>query len=223
MSEIARIWGLRLLALSLSLVLWFFISFERREIPAERELEVPVTYSLPRDLVRLDQINSVQVRLRGATSVVRNLTPFMVDVLVQLPDAEAGSQVVELAETHLSMPTGLTLISFDPPQLVLELDHEISRLLPVEAQLVGEPAAGAIWDVPRVSPDRVLVRGPESLLQELNFLVTSPVTLDGHALTFDEVTTVQSPTSLVRIIEPVVVSVRVPMKPPGPPQEEDPE
>ncbi len=221
MSERVRIWGLRLLAISLALVLWFFISFERREIPAERELEVPVTYSLPRDLVRLDQINTVHVKLRGDASVVRTLTPFMVDVLVQLPDAEAGSQVVELAETHLSMPTGLTLIAFDPPQLVLELDREVSRLLPVEAQLVGEPAAGAIWETPRVSPDRVLVRGPESLVQELNFLLTSPVTLDGHALTFDEVTTVQSPTALVRIIQPVVVTVRVPMKQPGMPLEEE--
>ena len=214
-------WGLRLLALSLSLVLWFFISFERREVPGERELEVPVTYSLPQDLVRLDQVKTVTVRLRGDASVVRNLTPFMVDVLVQIPDAKAGSTVVELAETNLSMPAGLTLVSFDPPRLVLELDREVSRLLPVEAQLTGEPAAGAVWEAPRISPNRVLVRGPESLLRELSYLETSPITLDGHALTFDEVTTVQSPTALVRIIEPAVVSVHVPMKPPGPPTEED--
>ena len=151
MSERVQLLGIRLLALSLALVLWFFISFERKEIQAERELEVPVTYSLPKDLVRLNQVRTVLVRLRGDASAVRTLTPFMVDVLVQIPDAQAGSTVVELAETNLSMPPGLTLISFDPPRLVLELDQEVSRLLPVEAQLVGEPAAGAIWETPLIS------------------------------------------------------------------------
>jgi hypothetical protein len=46
-------------------------------------------------------------------------------------------------------------------------------------------------------------------------VTTSPVSLDGHALDFSQTVSVVSPSPLVRIVEPSVVTVFVPMTVPG--------
>jgi hypothetical protein len=68
-------------------------------------------------------------------------------------------------------------------------------------------------------PGQILVSGPATLLRQINFLVTSPVTLDGHALDFVESAMVISPDPLVKILSSPVVSVSVPMQQPLLPSE----
>jgi YbbR domain-containing protein len=67
----------------------------------------------------------------------------------------------------------------------------------------------------QVIPDKVLVSGPESRLRAVNHLVTTAVDLDGHALDFEETAAVLSPDPLIKVLQPAVVTVRVPMQPPA--------
>lgn len=83
------------------------------------------------------------------------------------------------------------------------------------ARLEGEPAAGAKVRMAEVIPPRILVRGPESMLDTIGSLFTTPVDLTGHALDFQEQAAVLPPDPLVNIVQPVVVSVRILMEIPG--------
>ena len=55
------------------------------------------------------------------------------------------------------------------------------------------------------------MRGPEGLLATLDTLTTSPVSLDGHAFSFEQRVSIVPSDPLVRVIQPGAVTVLVPM------------
>jgi len=208
-------WGLRLLALALALLLWFFVAVEEREGVAEKVLEAAITYSPPNGYVLLDPVQRARVRLRGRASRIRNLNPFVVDIFLEIPAAERSAYDLQILPENVIMPEGVEVVSIEPATIRVRLDREVTGMLPVRARLVGEPAAGAVAREVQVIPDKVLVSGPESRLRAVNNLVTTAVDLDGHALDFEETAAVLSPDPLIKVLQPAVVTVRVPMQPPA--------
>jgi YbbR domain-containing protein len=216
MSESARTWGLRLLALSIAIGFWFSISFEDREALSERLVEASVSYNRPRGFVILDPVPTVNVRLRGSSKVVRQLNPYQVDVQVELAQTQPGTVNVNLGPENVLMPEGLEVVSIEPNIIRVELEREVSQRLPVVPHLVGKPVAGAIVDEIEVFPNFVLVTGPESLLAKIQSLSTRPVDLSGRALSFEETVAVVPPDPLIQVVQPSKVSVRVPLHAPEP-------
>ena len=215
MSERARLWGLRLLAVAMALATWYFASLEKRERPSERVVDATVTYLPARGLIILDPIQTVKVRLRGSDRRIRALNPFLVDVVIDLQRAQTGPVDFHLGEENVLRPDDVEVVSIEPNTVRLQLDREGTRVLPVEVRLTGEAAAGAVpAGPPAVDPESVLVSGPESRLRALPSVAAAPVSLDGHAFDFVEIVMVLSPDPLVKIVQPAVVSVRVELQRP---------
>ncbi|HVT59347.1 MAG TPA: CdaR family protein [Thermoanaerobaculia bacterium] len=214
MSEAAHIWGLRLLALGIAVGLWFNFSFQAREAPSERLIEASVSYNRPRGMVVLDPVRSVFVRVRGSNKVVRRLNPDLVDVQVDLTRTQEGTLTVNLGSENVLMPENLELIAIEPATIRVELEKEITQRLPVVPKLIGEPAAGSTVEEPEVLPNQVLVSGPASRIAKAGSLATRPISLDGHALPFEETVAVVSPDPLIQIVQPFKVLVRVILQPP---------
>ncbi len=214
MSDNARTWGLRLLALGIAVAVWFSVSFEDRVELTERLVEASVTYNRPRGLMILDPVGTVNLRLRGSSRLIRQLNPQMVSVQVDLPPAEPGRVTVNLSSRNVLMPDGLEVVSIEPNIIDVAVEREGSQSLPVVPQLVGAPAAGAVADEPEVFPSQVLVTGPESLLASTTSLTTRPINLNGHAVTFEQQVEVVSPNPLIQVVQPSEVTVRVPLHQP---------
>lgn len=212
MSESARIWSLRLLALVIAVALWYRFSLEGRQTLTERTVDAPVSYNRPRDMVILDPVQSVSVLLRASSKKIRQLNPLQVNVQVELTQTQKGILNVNLAPEDVQVPEGYRVVSIDPDVIRVELDREVTQRLPVKPQLVGEPAAGAVAGEPEIIPNQVLVTGPESRLSQIASLVTRPIRLDGHALTFEEEVYVVPPSPLIQIVQPSKVTVKVPME-----------
>jgi len=215
MSERARIWGLRLLALAVSAAMLYSVSLQGRETLTERIVEASVSYNRPRGFMILDPVQSVNVRLRGSSKKVRILNPYQVNVQVEIAQSQKGTFSVSLGPDDVQVPEGFEVISIDPNVIRVELDSEVTQRLPVRPQLVGEPAAGAVPGEPEVLPNQVLVTGPESLISKYEWLNTRPISLDGHALTFEETIAVIPPDPLIQVVQPSKVTVRVPLAQPG--------
>ena len=209
------LWGLRALALVLAFAAWFFVSYGERENITETTVEPFVQYNPPRGHIILNPVSKVQVRLRGPASRIAGLNPFQVGVVVDLRDAGVGTTEARIEPSAVTRPEVLDVVSIEPNQLQLRLDREVRELKPVQAALTGEPAAGAIAQPAVVTPSSVLVSGPQSLVEQIETLSTTPVGLDGHAIEFEEDAAVVSPDPLVKVLQPAVVSVRIPLEIPG--------
>ncbi|HVF58702.1 MAG TPA: CdaR family protein [Thermoanaerobaculia bacterium] len=214
MTEATRLWGIRLLALAIAVAIWFSVSLDERRKLSEKVVEASVSYNRPRGMIILDPVGTVEVRLRGTERAIRQLNPDLVDVEINLARTPEGQVTVPLGPDDVLTPDGLEVVSIRPNAIRVELDREITRRVPVEPVLVGEPAAGATVGKPEVLPNQVQVTGPESLLSRLRSLPTAPIGLDGHAVPFDVLVAVEAPDPLIQIVPPSRVSVHVPMTPP---------
>ena len=215
MNHSAGRWGLRILAIVASLAVWYAASFAKRERQSEKVVDAAVTYNAPRGFVILDPVQTVKVRLRGPDRAILNLAPQVVNVVVSIDRAETGSVEAPIAFEQILRPVGISVLGVEPNSLRLRLDRELVRELPVSPRLSGEPAGGVVPLEPTARPATVRVAGPQSILSGLVAVRTSPINLDGHAITFSQTVNVVSPTPLVRIVEPSYVTVEVPMAVPG--------
>ncbi len=214
MTERTSIWGLRLLALFAAILVWFFASVGKRERLSEKLIDAAVTYNPPRGLILLDPVQTVKVRLRGPDRRIRNLAPFVVDVVVELADTDPGTVDLHLGPENVLRPEEVEVVSVEPNTLRLRVDREGQRRLPVLPRIVGEPAAGAEPHTPTVTPGIATVAGPQSLIASLASVTTSPISLDGHALSFTQTVSVVAPDPLIRVLEPTTVTVLIPMETP---------
>lgn len=225
MTKRQALWALRALALGLAVASWVFVTSSRRDqtATAETTIEPSVQYNNPvsGELIVLNPVPRVRVRLRGPTNLISALNPAQVSVVVDLREARQGPLEVPLASQNVVRPQGLEVLSVEPNLLSLEVDRLISELKPVTVRLAGEPAAGAVAGTPDVVPPRVLVQGPESILAEFDSVETRPVLLDGHALDFEEQSLVVSPSPLARVVQPTIVTVQIPLSIPNSGQNQD--
>lgn len=216
MNEWARTWGLRLLALGIAIGIWFNVSVEDRLVFSEKVVEASVTYSSPRGfIIASPGLQSVNVRLKGSKKAIRQLNPYEVNVQVDLSQRQIGLANITLATKDVQVPDGMEAISIEPNTVRVDLEREVSLRVPVLPEFVGKPVAGSTLGEPEVSPNQVLVTGPEPMLTRLDSLSTRPISLEGHAQTFDERVEVVSPSQLIQIAPAGMVTVRVPITPPS--------
>jgi YbbR domain-containing protein len=216
-SERPRAWGIRLLALAIAFGIWFNASVKDRLVSSERVVEAGVHYNRPRGFIIIDPVQSVNVRLAGSERSIRQLNPSQVDVQVELSQRQDGTYTVNLGADNVVVPEGLSVVSIEPPLLRVELEREETQRRKVVARLVGEPAAGAILQEIQISPDEVMVTGPVSALQRVQEMPTQAISLDGHALPFEQTVPVLSPNPLIQVLQPSKVTVSLRLEPPGSP------
>lgn len=215
MSEQARTWILRLLALAIAIGIWFNASVEDRLVPSERVVEASVSFNRPRGFTVLNPARTVNVRLLGSKRAVRRLNPYQVSVSVDLSPRQQGAATITLGPENVLAPDGLEVVSIEPSTIQVDLEREINQRVPVIPKIVGKPAAGMIAQEPEVSPNQVLVNGPESRIARLESLTTPPINIEGRTSTFEETVPVlmHTPDPLVQIVEPRV-TVLIPIQPP---------
>jgi YbbR-like protein len=214
MTKRAGRWGLRLLAVTIAIVVWWLASVEKRERVSERVVDASVSFNSPPGLILLDPIQTVKVRLRGPDRRVRAVSPYEIDVLVDIKTDIPGTALVLLNASNVVAPEDIEVTSIEPNSLAIRVDRESTVELPILPQIVGEPAGGAVPDQPRMVPDRARVRGPQTIVSTLSSVSTSPISLDGHALSFSQTVSVVASDPLVHVVEPRFVTVQVPMKSP---------
>ena len=220
MSERTRLVFEWLLAIAIAIALWYTTALEDREPESEKTVEASVSYNnKPEELLIVNRIPEVSVRLRGRQRDIRRLRQREVDVEVDLSEltaADSGPFTYNLDADEVFLPyEGLEVVSVEPSFITLQLEAKVQRRLPIRVALAGEPAAGAIVVAREATPNTALVEGPRSHIESLRDIQTAPVALDGHALTFQEQVPLTDSDSLIRIIQPSIVTVRVLMSVPG--------
>jgi YbbR domain-containing protein len=208
-------WVYRFGALLIAVALWYVIAAEKRELESEKIVEASVTYNTPRRVVLLNRVGQVRILVQGSRKEIRRLRPFDLDVLVDLSEEKPGRVNVDLTPDDVALPNdNLTVLSIEPKQLTLELDDEMEKRVPVEIDLGGEPAAGAIITARTVTPSAALVAGPASRIANLQRLLTGKVLLDGHAFSFEQQVALLAPDPLIRILQPTSVLVQINLEQP---------
>jgi YbbR domain-containing protein len=205
--------GLKALSLVIAIVVWFVLSGERRERISERSYRIPLSIvNIPsRSMVASPLPPTVDVRVRGPFTALRQLEPEKLEVVVDLLNAPRGERVYRLTPEDVNVPQDVETISIVPQELRVLLDGIEEKALPVVPTLTGQPAAGERVVEVQVVPRTVRVVGPQSVLVPMDSVATDPISLVGRATSFSTPATVVAavPGVRVRVGQIVTVIVRL--------------
>lgn len=122
---------------------------------------------------------SIQLTLRGSHRAMSKLIQEgIAPVEIDLRDGHRTS--ITFTRGMFLIPRELEFISVDPPRLELEWEDIVTRQLPLQVSLTGQPAEGhLVHGEPEVEPQRVTVKGPLSRVEVLQFARLAPFDVTG--------------------------------------------
>lgn len=169
-----RHWGLKLLALSLSLLLYLAITGQPR---SEVGLTAPVVFrDLPAGMeITNPRLHRVEIRLIGPADLITRAAYTAISISVNLNRAHAGRHPVYLTAADVSVPFDLKVASIRPETLSIDLERVLTVRVSLWAQPRGAPAAGYRFQGSRLHPRWVYATGPAPDLARLHAI---PVPLD---------------------------------------------
>ena len=201
-------WFLKSISLILASMLWMLVA---TETSSEIGMEVPLEYrNIPPQLeITGDTTNMVQVRLRGPSNVIRDISAKDVYTTIDLSKMRPGEKIVALSPQNVQAPFGADVIRVNPSSVRFSLERSLTKTVPIVPTILGQPLDGFELGPVMVSPSKVEVEGPESRLNVLESIATVPIRLDRRQTHIEQSADLDVPDPQIRLLHPAPVSIRV--------------
>ena len=186
--------GLKFLSIALAVLIWLLVADQRA---VERTVRAPLEFhNVPEGLELVnDPPETVEVRVRGTSSVLARLLPSEVVGVLNLAAARPGTRLFHLLTDEVRVPYGVQVAQVTPATIPLSFERSGSRIVPVVPAVEGEPAPGYVAGRITSDPAVVEVVGPVSLLGDLKSATTEPVSIDKATRPVRDTVPLASPTT----------------------------
>lgn len=170
-------------ALSLAFAVGLFAYQRGREDKQQRTIPVGVVMRLPPDSAKRELMTpvpaSIHVTLRGSTRAIDGLLQTGVaPVEVDLRDGQRDAVIFE--HNMFALPPDMEIAIIDPPSIQLEWQDIVTRQVPLQASITGQPAEGfVVKGEPEVDPEQMTVRGPVGMVETTQFVRLAPFDATG--------------------------------------------
>jgi len=169
---------LKLLAVALSVALWFFVVGQSN---TEVGVIVPIGYKdAPRDLVISNTPpDEVEVRVMGPKLFINNLSAKEVIAEIDLSKATVGLNSYRLTPSDITTPMGVEVLRLKPGTVDVRMDRLERKSLKVRPRVKGRPEHGfEVADIV-VLPNVVEATSVKKSLSSLDEINTAPLDVSG--------------------------------------------
>jgi YbbR domain-containing protein len=180
-------WNLKLLALAITLGLWFAVTGQRTPV-TRRFRGVQLNFQLPDNMeISNDSLAEIDLTLTGEGRDLDLINARDLTATIDITDRRSGERVVQLTPGRLKMdlPNSVRLERIEPGAIQLRLEPTLERELEVEAKLEGKLPDGYGLQKVTVNPPKIRVRGPASHVNALTKASTETISLDGRKESFN--------------------------------------
>ena len=202
-------WRLKMLALFMAVVLW---AATARESTSEIGVDVPLEYqNVPaKTEVITDTFNTVEVRLRGPSAIIKELSSQDISTTIDVGKMEQGREkIVPLTNEHVRAPFGVDVVGVNPARVRVTLEPTVSSQLKIIPAVMGSPAEGFRVEAVSVMPDSVKVEGPANRVRLMENVLTTPVDVSGKQQNVRQTVDLNVLDPRVRVSQPQPVHVEV--------------
>ncbi|CAK8715923.1 YbbR-like domain-containing protein [Candidatus Electrothrix laxa] len=169
---------LRLISLALGILVWFLaVGTDQIDVSMNIPIEV---LNLPKNLVIYNQYQKeISVTLRGPRGIIQELRNRPPSLSLDLSKATSDTIVLNTETLSFPLPSGISILRMQPASITLSIDKLLERQIPVTAVTEGDVAEGYILKEVSLNPDKILVSGPASLVNQEQTLETYVINLSG--------------------------------------------
>jgi YbbR domain-containing protein len=208
-------WHLKIFSLVLATALWSVIA---QESTSEIIFDVPVEYQNVPSATEVigDATKRVEVRLRGPSSLIREISAKDISTVIDLDQMPLnGETTVPLNAQHVHAPFGVDVVRVTPPRVRISLEPTVSKPLHILPATIGHVAPGYEVDAILIKPDTAKAEGPASHVNPLESVKTTEIDLTDKKSTIIQTVDLDLPDILVRFPEttPIRVEVKIRRKP----------
>ncbi len=206
-------WGIKLLALVITLALWLGITGLSTD--SQRSMTVPLNTIISNDaIITNTPRQEIEIVVRGDKRRLDQVNRGDISASLDLTAVVPGDWVIQLSPDTISvnnLPQGLVLQEVRPGNMAVKLDAVAEKELPVRASLTGTVAEGYEVYSSTATPARIRVRGPASMMALMDHVRTDEIDLDRRRESFTvRQTSVVSPEPKAVVLNTVAdVFVRV--------------
>ncbi len=194
-------WPAKVLSLAGAIALFFFYQFNRLE---ERPLSVPLVVVSNDEFVPASAYpRTVRLVLRGETNGIYSVLEGDLEATIDLRGyTAAGVWRVPVRVEKRGSALGIDPleISVDPPDVALAIERRVVKEIPVVPTFRGFLEPGYELAGFMLSPPRVEVAGPASVMGSLGDAATEPIELTGRADNFSVATRIALRDPLVSLL-----------------------
>lgn len=177
--NITRHFWAKLFSVILAIIIWFFVTSEK--IP-EKVLIIPLKLeNIPQGLVVANKFdNNISIRIKAAQSIIDNITFRNFKAFIDLSGSRSSENYYKVQLNTDMLPKGAKIVRIEPRAIKIRLENVAKKELPVIANIVNKPAKGYRIIETLLSPDKVIVTGPETIIASLDSILTQPIDLEGY-------------------------------------------
>ena len=191
-------WGVKVAALAITLALWLGVTGLSKPT-TQRMSGVPLSlrYSTTTEVTNTP-LTEVDVVISGDKRKIDQINKNDLVVSVDISDVLPGDRVIALTPQNvsLSLPSGVKIDEVLPARIAVRLEAVEEKEIAVIPQIVGQVPEGFEVYSQTVTPAKVRVRGPSSVMKSLTQVATDKIDLTGHQTDF---TARQVPINLTKV------------------------
>ncbi len=178
--------GFKAAALLVGVVTWYSV---QPSISFETVVrDVPIQVAADSGWAVLEQsATTADLHIRGSRETVRFVEQDPPEIIVDMRGKTADQlTVAELGPRNVRAPAGARVLNVRPAEVYVQLDREIIRDIPVNANLQGSLPEGFEVDSVSVNPETVTVHGPRKRLENIESVRTQAVDIEGRIQSFNQ-------------------------------------
>jgi hypothetical protein len=169
----------KILSVLIALALWFIVRDERIETTVSVALDVVA----PGDfVVSSEHVPDLTVSVQGTRSALSRLRGANLVHAVRPVATEPGPVVVRIRPEELELPPGVEATSVSPSSAQVRLESRATRRVPVKARLLVAEGTGYRVRKVTITPERVRVAGPTSVVAGLDEVWTEGIEITPRGL-----------------------------------------
>jgi hypothetical protein len=201
--------GKKILALTIAVVLWSMANVEH---DIEKSISINVNYqNLPPGLIIVNKPpERLNIRVRGPRSQVAFFSPSNLAFTLDLANAAPGVSKFEVQTDQIKIPRGAQVTGVAPAELRIDIDQIIEKTVDVRPMIEGAPDTGyEVVGVPVAIPSRIKIRGPKTIVSQVNSIPTDSISIIGVKSKFTIQVPLKPTQPLIDLINNEIVRVTV--------------
>jgi YbbR domain-containing protein len=200
LAKAAENWPAKVLSVAFALILFVF---HRMSTLEERFFSVPLKVEMDEGMTPSGPyIRMVRLNLRGDPNSIYPILEEDIEAYIDLTKyTEKGTYraPVHIRKKGTALGVEPLEIGIDPLEISLELDHRISKYVPLTPNMRGYPEPGYELVSYTLNPTQVMIDGPLNAMESISELLTDFIELDGRTEDFSVMVNILNPAPLVVI------------------------
>ncbi|MBT4629293.1 MAG: YbbR-like domain-containing protein [Deltaproteobacteria bacterium] len=188
----------KVLAVVLAVFVWFLA--RKSGEPIQMSFYAPVVF---KNVSPSFQVTSdpPQVNIVVLTNSRDSFNPQEIQAVLDLDKAQEGTLSYVLTENHILSPVKVEITRINPSQITVRLEELIEKSFSIKPRYQGTPKKGYLMRDIRIIPDTLTMRGPRSVLENLEHVSAHEIELEGLKESVTMRVDLDLPTGNVQIID----------------------